>query len=280
MRFLSYISNMSKNLDQFGLKSIVDSYDLFFIDIWGVVHNGIKLNENSIEVLEHLSILNKEFILLTNAPRPNETVVNFLKKMGLKKFLNNVFTSGEAALKYLIKELKSQKFFHIGPPRDFDLFKSFEKNKVLNIYDADYLLCSGLFEEHENDLNYYKDLFSEHVSKKMICTNPDLIVDRGDLREYCAGSIAKSFEEINGKVIYFGKPYPPVYNLSSDTKNKKVLCIGDNLNTDIKGANIQNYDSLLITSGIHRQEISKIKLNNVIEKYKVKINYFQTELKW
>ncbi len=280
MRFLSYISNMSKNLDQFGLKSIVDSYDLFFIDIWGVVHNGIKLNENSIEALEHLSILNKEFILLTNAPRPNETVVNFLKKMGLKKFLNNVFTSGEAALKYLIKELKSQKFFHIGPPRDFDLFKSFEKNKVLNIYDADYLLCSGLFEEHENDLNYYKDLFSEHVSKKMICTNPDLIVDRGDLREYCAGSIAKSFEEINGKVIYFGKPYPPVYNLSSDTKNKKVLCIGDNLNTDIKGANIQNYDSLLITSGIHRQEISKIKLNNVIEKYKVKINYFQTELKW
>tara|TARA_B100001123_G_C15252193_1_gene1003216 strand:+ start:149 stop:964 length:816 start_codon:yes stop_codon:yes gene_type:complete len=271
---------MSKNLDQFGLKSIVDSYDLFFIDIWGVVHNGIKLNENSIEALEHLSILNKEFILLTNAPRPNETVVNFLKKMGLKKFLNNVFTSGEAALKYLIKELKSQKFFHIGPPRDFDLFKSFEKNKVLNIYDADYLLCSGLFEEHENDLNYYKDLFSEHVSKKMICTNPDLIVDRGDLREYCAGSIAKSFEEINGKVIYFGKPYPPVYNLSSDTKNKKVLCIGDNLNTDIKGANIQNYDSLLITSGIHRQEISKIKLNNVIEKYKVKINYFQTELKW
>ena len=281
MRFLSYISNMTKNLDQSGLKSIVDSYDLFFIDIWGVVHNGIKLYDNSIEVLENLSNLNKEFILLTNAPRPSSTVVNFLKKMGLNKFFENVFTSGEAALKYLIKDLKNKKFFHIGPStRDFDLFKSFEKNKVLNIKDADYLLCSGLFDDHSDNLNYYKSLFSEHISKKMICTNPDLIVDRGDKREYCAGSVAKIFEEIKGEVIYFGKPYPPVYNLSSETKNKKVLCIGDNLNTDIKGANIQNYDSLLITSGIHRYEISKIKLNNVIEKYKAKVDYFQKNLKW
>ena len=281
MRFLSYISNMTKNLDQSGLKSIVDSYDLLFIDIWGVVHNGIKLYDNSIEVLENLSNLNKEFILLTNAPRPSSTVVNFLKKMGLNKFFENVFTSGEAALKYLIKDLKNKKFFHIGPStRDFDLFKSFEKNKVLNIKDADYLLCSGLFDDHSDNLNYYKSLFSEHISKKMICTNPDLIVDRGDKREYCAGSVAKIFEEIKGEVIYFGKPYPPVYNLSSETKNKKVLCIGDNLNTDIKGANIQNYDSLLITSGIHRYEISKIKLNNVIEKYKAKVDYFQTDLKW
>jgi len=281
MRFLSYISNMTKNLDQSGLKSIVDSYDLFFIDIWGVVHNGIKLYDNSLEVLENLSNLNKEFILLTNAPRPSSTVVNFLKKMGLNKFFENVFTSGEAALKYLIKDLKNKKFFHIGPStRDFDLFKSFEKNKVLNIKDADYLLCSGLFDGHSDDLNYYKSLFSEHISKKMICTNPDLIVDRGDKREYCAGSVAKIFEEIKGEVIYFGKPYPPVYNLSSETKNKKVLCIGDNLNTDIKGANIQNYDSLLITNGIHRYEISKIKLNNVIEKYKAKVDYFQTDLKW
>ncbi len=281
MRFLSYISNMTKNLDQSGLKSIVNSYDLLFIDIWGVVHNGIKLYDNSIEVLENLSNLNKEFILLTNAPRPSSTVVNFLKKMGLNKFFENVFTSGEAALKYLIKDLKNKKFFHIGPStRDFDLFRSFEKNKVLNIKDADYLLCSGLFDDHSDNLNYYKSLFSEHISKKMICTNPDLIVDRGDKREYCAGSVAKIFEEIKGEVIYFGKPYPPVYNLSSETKNKKVLCIGDNLNTDIKGANIQNYDSLLITSGIHRYEISKIKLNNVIEKYKAKVDYFQTDLKW
>ena len=280
MRFLSYISNMAKNLDHLGIKSIVDSYDLFFIDLWGVVHNGIKLYDHSIEVLDNLTTAKKDFVLLTNAPRPNENVINFLKKIGLKKYFKNVFTSGEAGKKYIVNELDKQKFFHIGPPKDFDLFKNIEKNNVLNIEDADYLLCTGLFDDHENDLNYYKNLLSNHISKKMICTNPDLIVDRGKKREYCAGSVAKSFEEIKGKVIYFGKPHPLVYNLSTNTINKKVLCIGDNLNTDIKGANIQNFDSLLITCGIHRKEISEIELKQVLKKYEVNVNYTQKILKW
>ena len=114
----------------------------------------------------------------------------------------------------------------------------------------------------------------------MICTNPDLIVDRGNKREYCAGTIAKIFEEEGGKVEYFGKPYPLVYKLSAKIKNKKVLCIGDNLNTDIKGANVQNFDALLITGGIHRDEISDKKIEKLTKSYNVKINYIQTELKW
>ena len=280
MRFLSYISIMVKNLDQEGLKSIINRYDLFFIDLWGVVHNGIELYENSINVLDNLAVAKKDFVLLTNAPRPNATVINFLKKMGLKKYFENVFTSGEAAHKYLISDLGKKNFFHIGPPRDFDLFKNIEKNNVLNIEDADYFLCTGLFEDQENDLNYYKKLLSNHTSKKMICTNPDLIVDRGEEREYCAGSVAKSFEEIKGEVIYFGKPHPPVYNLSTNIINKKVLCIGDNLNTDIKGANIQNFDSLLITNGIHRKEILDTELISVLKKYETRVDYIQNNLKW
>ena len=271
---------MTKNLDHLGLRSVADNYDLFFIDLWGVLHNGIKLYDHSTEVLDNLSKANKSFILLTNAPRPNKNVINFLKKIGLKKYFENVFTSGEAAHQYLVSELYKQKFFHIGPPRDFDLFKNIEKNNVANIEDCDYLLCTGLFDEHENDLNYYKNLLSNHISKKLICTNPDLIVDRGEIREYCAGSVAKTFEEIKGRVVYFGKPYPPVYNLSINIKDKKVLCIGDNLNTDIKGANVQNFDSLLITNGVHRKEILEIELNEVLKKYKVNVDYIQKNLKW
>ena len=271
---------MVKNLDQEGIKSIVNRYDLFFIDLWGVVHNGIELYDNSIDVLDNLAAAKKDFVLLTNAPRPNATVINFLKKIGLKKYYENVFTSGEAAYKYLISELDKKKFFHIGPPKDFDLFKNIEINNVSKIEDADYFLCTGLFEDQENDLNYYKKLLLNHISKKMICTNPDLIVDRGEKREYCAGSVAKSFEEIKGEVIYFGKPHPPVYNLSTKIINKNILCIGDNLNTDIKGANVQNFDSLLITNGIHRKEILDLELEEVLKKYEATINYIQKSLKW
>ena len=125
IRFLSYIWNMSKNLDESGLKSIFSEYDLFFIDIWGVVHNGIKLHENAVKVLNELSNNEKKFILLTNAPRPNLTVINTLKKMGLNNFSAAVFTSGEASKRYLLENFNNKKFFQLGQPRDFDLIKNF-----------------------------------------------------------------------------------------------------------------------------------------------------------
>ena len=83
---------MPQNLDKDGLRSRINNYDLFFIDIWGVVHNGLQIFQDSIEVLENLKINNKEFVLLTNAPRPNATVIEFLKKLGLNKFYENLYT--------------------------------------------------------------------------------------------------------------------------------------------------------------------------------------------
>tara|TARA_B100000963_G_scaffold290617_1_gene260518 strand:+ start:356 stop:1174 length:819 start_codon:yes stop_codon:yes gene_type:complete len=272
---------MTKNLDLSGLQSIADNYDLFYIDLWGVIHNGIKLHENAVKTLNNLVKMNKNFVLLTNAPRPNKTVINFLERMGMAQQLrNHVFTSGEAALSYLEKNFTAKKFFHIGPPRDFDLFNLFKENKCQNINESEYLLCTGLFDNHDNDLIYYKNLFEEHINKKMICTNPDLIVDRGNLRELCAGSVAMVFEKMGGDVVYFGKPHPEVYNQSINNKKKKILAIGDNLNTDIRGANLLNYDSLLISNGIHRNEIKNKGIHKVAKEYEVVVNFIQSELKW
>ena len=276
-----YLIFMTKNLDSKGLQSIVENYDLFYIDLWGVVHNGINLHNEAINVLKKLSELKKDFILLTNAPRPNSIVKNFLEKMGMdQRIRNHVFTSGEAALNYLKNNYSKEKFFHIGPPRDFDLFLSFKDNKCKNIDDAEYILCTGLFEKYEEDLKFYKNYLEGNLKKKMICTNPDLIVDRGDKRELCAGSVAMVFEKMGGDVVYFGKPYPEVYNQSIDNKNKKILCIGDNLNTDIKGANLLNYDSLIIANGIHKKEINDEGIEKTSKKYEAIVNFIQTELKW
>jgi len=272
---------MTNNLDKSGLKSIVPTYNLLFIDIWGVVHDGISLFDSSIDVLIKLEDLNKEYVLLTNAPRPNSIVRKFLENMGLdKKISKKVYTSGEAALQYLTSDYKEKKFFHIGPPRDFDLFKLFEKNKMKNPHEAEYFLCTGLFDSHNKNLNFYEEILKNQIKKKMICTNPDLIVDRGEEREYCAGSVAQIFKKMGGEVEYFGKPYSNVYNLSTDIKNKEILCIGDNLNTDIKGANLQNFSSLFISSGIHRNEFNEKEPNVLFNKYNVRVNYFQTNLKW
>ena len=138
---------MTKNLDLNGLQSIADNYDLFYIDLWGVIHNGIKLHEQAIIVLKELLKKDKDFILLTNAPRPNKTVRNFLQKMGMEQELrDHVFTSGEAALNYLKKNFLSQKFYHICAPRVFDLFHLFKNFRSEDIKGSEYLLCTGLFD--------------------------------------------------------------------------------------------------------------------------------------
>ena len=82
---------MTKNLDKTGFNSIVDSYQLFYIDLWGVVHNGINLHDEAINVLKQISNKNKDYILLTNAPRPNSSVKKFLEKMGMEKKWENMF---------------------------------------------------------------------------------------------------------------------------------------------------------------------------------------------
>ena len=272
---------MTKNLDLDGLQSIADNYDLFYIDLWGVIHNGIKLHNSAIVALNELKKKNKNFVLLTNAPRPNTTVNKFLEKMGMSEDLRkHVFTSGEASLNFLKKTFKSKNFFHIGPPKDFDLFNELKNNKSTELSESEYLLCTGLFDDHEDDLNYYKNLLEKHIKKKMICTNPDLIVDRGNTRELCAGSVAMVFEKMGGEVIYFGKPHAEVYNQSIDNVGKKVLAIGDNLNTDIKGANLLNYHSLLVCNGIHKKEIQNKGVAEVSKEYEAIVNFTQTELKW
>ena len=270
---------MTVNLSNKGVKEIVNNFDLFYIDIWGVLHNGIKLNPDAVEVLSKLENLGKEYVLLTNAPRPNSDVIKFLKKLGLDdEKSSNVYTSGQVSLDYLNKEKKDLKFFHLGPERDFNLFKDFKSYKQNKVEDADYIICTGLFDEYES-LQFYKKFLSPFTDKEMVCTNPDLIVDRGDITEYCAGSVANVFEEMGGKVKYFGKPYPLVYEKSINNKSKSVLCIGDNLNTDIKGANLQNFNSLFILNGIHRKE-NQNELNKLFEKYQVDVNYIQERLRW
>ncbi len=261
------------------LSEIYNLYDTYIIDLWGVMHNGIKLNERAIEVIENLSSKNKRIVFLSNAPRPSKNVIWFLKKLKMKKkFLKNVFTSGEAAIKSLKAKKFGEKFFHIGPERDSPLFQGLEKNKT-NMTNCDFILCTGLFDEHE-DLEYYRNLFKEKVSKKLVCTNPDLTVHRGNKKEFCAGKIAEIYNSLGGKVIFFGKPYKEVYNLILK-KNEKNLIIGDNLNTDIKGANNLNLDSLFITNGVHKLEFtSEEDLLKLLKKYNVITQFFQKDLCW
>ena len=265
-----------------GLSQIQSKYDAFFIDLWGVVHNGIELYQKAIEVLENLNKLNKRFVLISNAPRPSKNVRNFLLKLKMKETLTeNIFTSGEAALKSLKEHTYGKNFFHLGPQKDNSLFAGFEKNKR-DLDFADFILCTGFLDANENSLSYYNHLLKNYTHLKMVCTNPDLIVHRGNKKEYCAGTLAHIFKKLGGRVIYFGKPYPDIYNFCIQN-NETVLAVGDNIRTDIKGANNMKFDSLFIVNGVHKSEFLNVSLENydkILEKYETKTTYYQERLIW
>tara|TARA_Y100001970_G_scaffold250107_1_gene321488 strand:+ start:706 stop:1524 length:819 start_codon:yes stop_codon:yes gene_type:complete len=265
-----------------GLNEVQSKYDTFFIDLWGVIHNGVHLYSDAINVLENLNKLKKRFVLISNAPRPSKSVEKYLINLKMEKiFLGNIITSGEAALQTLKKNIYGKKFFHLGPRRDEDLIKEFEKDQT-SLDECEFILCTGLFDKELNSLKYYENLLKKHTKIKMLCTNPDLIVHRGSVTEYCAGSIAAIFEKLGGNVIYFGKPYPEIYNFCMN-KNENILAIGDNIRTDIIGANKMKFDSLFITGGIHKKEFLNLptqSYDKILNKYSAKTNYYQEKLIW
>jgi HAD superfamily hydrolase (TIGR01459 family) len=262
------------------LAEIYKNYDTYVIDLWGVIHNGVELNLKAIEAVKNLIQRKKKVVFLSNAPRPSLEVKKFLKELKMEdQFLKNIMTSGEAAMLALQKESYGKFFYHLGPERDSSVFFRIKENKT-TLEKCNFILCTGLFNDREENLDYYKNLLKNHTTKKLICTNPDLTVHRGDVEEYCAGTVAKIFENLGGETVYFGKPYKEIYQMCFN-KKEKTIAIGDNLNTDIKGANDMKIDSIFISNGVHRSEFKQEdQLNDLLKKYKVNSSYYQPELIW
>lgn len=278
------------------LRDISNKYDVFFVDLWGVIHNGVECHKDAISTLEHLKKKNKIIILISNAPRPSVTVKLFLEKLKLPSYLYDfLITSGDITKEYLNKYSTNKKIYHLGPERDKDLFKDL-KIIISNKEECDEVICTGLFfSENETIEQYNEELFFlKNKNKKLICANPDEVVVRGTKIEYCAGAIAKKYKQMGGEVTYFGKPYSDIYYSALKTMNIfekfktnkiKAFSIGDNLKTDIYGANILKIESLLILNGIYKNFITNNKVN--FEELKkstninnVLINYYQQNLLW
>ena len=272
---------------------IEKNYSLFLIDLWGVIHNGIKIFPEILEVLRNLQKKKKEIIFITNAPRRALVIENQLTEFGIdRKLYSRVISSGEITWRYLFEKFrdKNVNILHIGPPRDNHLIDGLTYKKVNKPEEAEIIVNTGPWGDNDK-LENYKNILDQSLNNKlpMICSNPDKEVIRGDKFMICAGKLAEYYEEKGGTVKYFGKPYPEIYShifKSTDFVNKeKILVIGDSLENDIKGANLQKCDSLLISNGIHREfnnGVGKISKNiyNLIALKKIYPNFISYNLSW
>jgi HAD superfamily hydrolase (TIGR01459 family) len=203
-------------------------------------------------------------ILITNAPRPSPWVVRQLDRLGVPAdAYDDVMTSGD-----LTREVVAGRkgaVFHIGPERDISIFDGLDV-RLTPVEAADYVVCSGLFDDTNETPDDYRDLMAAVRDRRlfMVCANPDLVVERGDERVYCAGAIADLYGAMGGEVLYTGKPHRPIYDAAlakaagargAVASPGRTLAIGDSLRTDMTGAQTLGIDGLFVSGGIHAQEL-------------------------
>ncbi len=264
---------MSSTYKVFPINEIVKNYDALIIDIWGVIYDGYAPFNNSINFLNKMIDDGKAIIFLSNTPRPGTLSDKIFSSWGVDMQKASVYTSGDAVREQLVfwnddifKNL-GRKFYHLGEQRNHDLLSNLEVDVVQDINQANFLLMSLYMDEGE-DITSYDSFLSEAVALKLpvICANPDLTANHGKDIRYCAGTFAKKYEELGGVVYYYGKPDSRIFNsVLAKYKNmgisdkKRILMIGDTLETDILGANSIGIDSAMVLTGNGQRIETKIK---------------------
>jgi HAD superfamily hydrolase (TIGR01459 family) len=258
---------MSTNASAFSshFSTVAPNYDVVLSDVWGVVHNGVAATANACDALRQFRSRGGTVVLITNAPRPGEFVQHFIDNLQVPRDSYDAIVSSGDVTRSLIRERAGERVGHIGPARDLPIFEGLGAS-LAAIESADYVVCSGLFDDTTEGPDDYDDVIATMLARKlpMICANPDAVVERGDQLVYCAGAIADRYAAKGGDVIYAGKPYRAIYEQAmaaarkargQDTARGRVLAIGDSVRTDLKGAAAFGVDCLFVTAGIHAEEL-------------------------
>ena len=250
------------------LSDLVDGVEVILSDIWGVVHNGLESFPEACEALHTYRQRGGTVILITNAPRPADSVQRQLRKLGVADETYDAIVSSGDLTRSFVADHPGKKMFWIGPDRDSSIHRGLDA-VMAPLEQADYIICTGLFDDETESAEDYRAMMLQAREHRLplICANPDIVVERGDRLIYCAGAIAELYRELGGEVIFYGKPHRPIYEramqLAAQHRGRpapldRVLAIGDSVRTDLTGALGFGIDCLFVTRGIHSEEFEGI----------------------
>src|ERR1700740_295488 len=250
------------------LRDLVDGVDVVLSDIWGVGHNGLVALPEACEALHSFRGQGGTVILITNAPRPADSVQRQLRKLGVADdTYDAIVTSGDLTRHYLADHA-GQKVFWLGPERDNSIRRGLDP-VLAPLEQADYIVCTGPFDDETETPEDHRAMMQQARERKLplVCANPDIVVERGDRLIYCAGAIAELYRELGGEVLFYGKPHRPIYERAialaaehgdHQIKLDRVLAIGDSVRTDLAGAHGFGIGWLFVNRGIHFEEFEGI----------------------
>ncbi len=251
-----------------GVSALADRFDGYILDLWGVLHDGVRPYPGVFSCLQRLVAEGKRVCLLSNAPRRVGPVVEILAGMGIgRECYHHIMTSGEAVFEALSGRDCAwhaglgRVCLHLGPLHDRQLFEGLPD---LELTDdparATFILNTGPSCYDESPLDYGPALSASALrGLPMVCGNPDIEVMVGSRIVECAGALARRYAGLGGEVRYHGKPHAPVYQrcfeLLGVPDRERIVAIGDTLHTDIAGAAAAGIASVLVTGGILRRDL-------------------------
>ncbi len=252
------------------LDEIDPGYTVLFCDLWGCLHDGVRAFPAAVAALERFRGRGGVVVLMTNSPRPAGDVARQLDGLGAPRSCwDLIVSSGDAAQAAMAMGQFGRRVYHIGPPRDLVFFEDAEGRPFdierVPLEEAESIVCTGLFDDRTETPDDYRAtiLYGKNKGLRLLCANPDIVVDVGEIRIWCAGAIAAAYTEAGGRSYYFGKPHPPIYALARrrvteltghEPPSDEILCLGDGIGTDILGAMGEGLDSLFISGGLAEME--------------------------
>lgn len=245
------------------LAEIEARYPAIFCDVWGVLHNGETAFTEPARALAAARQRGIAVVLLTNSPRPHDGVEGQLHALGVpREAWDRIVTSGDVTRDLIAAG--PRRIFHLGPDRDYPIFDGLDV-ELAEEFEADAVVCTGLFDDETETPEDYTELLARLRARNLpfVCANPDVVVERGERIIWCAGALARDFAQLGGRTLIAGKPHAPIYEaalkaavsvLDRVVARTEVLCIGDGIMTDIKGAADNGIDALYISGGVHARE--------------------------
>lgn len=249
---------------------ISDNYDVAFVDLWGCMHDGVQAFPEAVAAMQGFRARGGKVVLVTNAPRARGPVEHQIRGLGIPEDAwDSIATSGDSARAAMFSGAVGRKVWFMGEEHDWSFFEPLQiiedpvEIELVELDEAEGIVCCGPFDPHADPaVNRPQFLYAKQKGLKLLCANPDMVVDRGGAREWCAGALAALYTEMGGESLYFGKPHPPIYDLArrrhaalpGAIDAPRIIAIGDGIRTDILGAQQEDIDSLFITGGLAAKE--------------------------
>ena len=248
------------------LSEVSGDYDAILCDLWGCYHNGITPYPAAVDACRAFRARGGRVVLLTNAPRPSESVERFLDHIGAPPdSYDAIVSSGGACQSALASGAFGRRIEYVGPERDLHMLTDVGLEPA-PAEEAEAVLVTGLRDDRTETPADYAGEIAVWAERglSLLCANPDIVVDRGDERLWCAGAIARDYEAAGGRVVWYGKPHWPIYERCFQVLEElgrapvgraRVLAVGDGVATDVEGGIRAGLDVVFVTGGLAAEEL-------------------------